>query len=182
MKFYKMGRGGEEIHYPEPTVFQESPWFEEDFFMNRCEHKHELPIPYYVTNRYDPLDFPLSHNKLVSESFLNLIKKLNTEYESFESKLYYEKKEEMWGPFYTMLFPEYELFNWDKSEYEIDDGIICSMDKIVLDKSKTENLNIKNNIFILKELPTKLLCTEIAKKAIEDAGLKGMTFKEIEVM
>lgn len=31
MKFYEMGRGGEEIHFPEPTVFQESPWFAERF-------------------------------------------------------------------------------------------------------------------------------------------------------
>ena len=182
MKFYEMGSGGEEIHYPEPTVFQESPWFEEKFYRNECEHKHELPIPYYVTNRYDPLDFPLSHNTLVSESFLNVIKKINTEYESFESKLYYKKKEEMWGTFYTMLFPEYELFNWEKSEYKIDDGIIWSMDKIVLDKSKVMNTKFENNIFVLKEKKTYLLCTEVAKKAIEDAGLKGIGFEELEVM
>lgn len=42
--------------------------------MNRCEHKHELPIPYYVTNIYDSLDFSLSHNRLVSESFLMFLK------------------------------------------------------------------------------------------------------------
>ena len=40
MKFYKMGSGGEEILYPEPDIFEESPWYEEDFFMNRCEHKY----------------------------------------------------------------------------------------------------------------------------------------------
>ena len=182
MKFYKIGRGGEEILYPEPDIFEESPWYEEDFFMNRCEHKYELPIPYYVTNRYDPLDYPLASQKLMSEKFYNVIKKINTEYESFESKIYYEKKEEMWGTFYTMLFPEYELFNWEKSEYRYMNNIIATIKKIVLDKSKVEKTKFENNIFVLKEKKTYLLCTEVAKKAIEDAGLKGISFEELEVM
>ena len=182
MKFYELSNACGRTRYPEPTVFQESPWFEERFYRNECEHKHELPIPYYVTNRYDPLDFPLSKNTLVSESFLNVIKKINTEYESFESKIYYEKKEEMWGTFYTMLFPEYELFNWEKSEYRYMNNIIATIKKIVLDKSKVEKTKFENNIFVLKEKKTYLLCTEVAKKAIEDAGLKGIGFEELEVM
>ncbi len=87
-----------------------------------------------------------------------------------------------------MIYPEYNLLDFENSDckYEINkttgDKNIRLLKKIVLKKSKVEQLNFDNNFFCLKEMPTKLLCTEIAKKAIEEACLTGVNFEELEVM
>lgn len=62
----------------------------------------------------------------MSPRFCGLIKKLNKNLECFESVIKYAGKEKdlkdniLYDDFYTLVFPEYELFNWDASEYVSD--------------------------------------------------------------
>lgn len=169
---------------------EDSLWHKESLFRNRYRNIHEVPIVYCVKNKCKPEDYPSAPAFLVSRRFCELIKKLNKNLECFESTIKYSGKEKDWknkilyNDFYTLVFPEYELFDWDKSEYVSDisfDGrrIVTDTKKIVLDKNK---LNVvDDNFFVLKEKSTKFLCTEIAKNAIENAGLTGIGFEELEI-
>ena len=93
------------------------------------------------------------------------------------------KDKVLYDDFYTLVFPEYELFDWEASEYVSDisfDGrrIVTDTKKIVLDRNKLNAVD--DNYFVLKEKSTKFLCTEMAKDAIENAGLAGIGFEELE--
>ncbi|MCR5062768.1 MAG: hypothetical protein K6A89_05730 [Treponema sp.] len=190
--------------YAEFQVAEESPWAGGLLFMNRYEKVQTLPIEYKTTNKVKPSDFPYSYNFLVSENFLDVIKKLNEEFEALESVVFYKGKNlkayceqsgnadgRIWENFYTMIFPDFKLFNWEKSIYTpklsrvTGERIVTGLEKLVLNKNKiNENeaaLN-KNNIFILNEKRINLLCTENAKLTIEEAGLTGIKFEEVEVM
>ncbi len=190
--------------YAEFQVAEESPWAGGLLFMNRYEKKQTLPIEYKTTNKVKTSDFPYSYNFLVSENFLDVIKKLNEEFEALESAIYYGGKNlkayceqsgnadgRIWENFYTMIFPEYNLFNWEKSIYTpkvsrvTGERIVTDLKKLVLDKNIIDEnkaaLN-KNNFFSLTEEPIKRFCTEKAKLAIEEAGLTGIEFEEVEVM
>ena len=112
---------------------------------------------------------------------------MNSDIKAFESELFY-KNEKIWDIFYTLIFPEYSFFNWEKSDYEADENEktgekdIWLLRKLVLDKAKELNISNLNNFFVLKEDPLTIICTEIAKNAIEEAGLTGVNFRELEVM
>lgn len=186
MKFFKINGDINSIKYPEPRVYEESNWKQENLFMNQCFHIHELPIKYNVENNYNPLSYPLADSKLVSEEFYNIIRELNLNYKSFESELYLNKKDKLWDNYYTIIFPEFELFNWEYSEYRSRIGKsgkkhIMFLKKLILDGEKIKNMNFIDNFFVLKELPTRLICTEKAKLAIEKANLTGINFEELEV-
>ena len=88
-----------------------------------------------------------------------------------------------WDIYYSMIFPEYEAFNFEKSEYDTgpygeDVGII---DTLVLSKEKLSHVDRENNIFALKEASVVIICTEIAKDMIEAAGIKDVAFTELSV-
>lgn len=82
-----------------------------------------------------------------------------------------------------MIFPEYEVLNLEKSEYDTgpygDD--VCMIDKIVLSKEKLSHVAVANNIFALKESSVIILCTETAKDMIESAGIKDVRFTALPV-
>lgn len=169
---------------------EDSLWHKESLFRNRYRSIHEVPIVYCVKNKCKPEDYPSAPACLVSPRFCGLIKKLNKNLECFESMIKYAGKEKdlkdkiLYDDFYTLVFPEYELFNWDASEYVSDisfDGrrIVTDTKKIVLDKNKLNAVD--DNFFVLKEKSTKFLCTEMAKDAIENAGLTGIGFEELEI-
>ena len=187
MKFYKINRGANTTKFCEIHFFNESLWKNEELYFNKYEEKHEIPIKYELNNQYDPKSFPSSDAFLVSEKFFSVIKKLNKDFEYFESELYYKKNEKMWGNYYTVIFPEYELFNWNKSDYSlfpsnnISSKDISFLRKIVLDNEKIMNRETANQFFVLSESSCNLLCTETAKQAIEDAGLFDIIFEEIPV-
>ena len=168
---------------------EDSLWHKESLFRNRYRSIHEVPIVYCVKNKCKPEDYPSAPACLVSSRFCELIKKLNNNVECFESVIKYAGKEKnlkdkiLYDDFYTLVFPEYELFNWDVSEYVSDisfDGrrIVTDTKKIVLDRNKLNAVD--DNFFVLKEKSTKFLCTEMAKDAIENAGLTGIGFEELE--
>ncbi|MDE5581648.1 MAG: hypothetical protein K2I95_09545 [Treponemataceae bacterium] len=168
---------------------EDSLWHKESLFRNRYRSIHEVPIVYCVKNKCKPEDYPSAPACLVSPRFCGLIKKLNKNVECFESVIKYAGKEKdlkdkiLYDDFYTLVFPEYELFNWDASEYVSDisfDGrrIVTDTKKIVLDRNKLNAVD--DNFFALKEKSTKFLCTEMAKDAIENAGLTGIGFEELE--
>ncbi len=169
---------------------EDNLWHKESLFRNRYRSIHEVPIVYCVKNKCKPEDYPSAPACLVSSRFYALIKKLNKKLECFESVIKYSGKEKdlkdkiLYDDFYTLVFPEYELFNWNASEYVSDisfDGrrIVTDTKKIVLDKNKCNAID--DNFFVLKEKSTKFLCTEVAKEAIENAGLTGIGFEELEL-
>ncbi len=82
-----------------------------------------------------------------------------------------------------MLFPEYEAFNFEKSEYTtgVDGERVCFVNKLVLSKEKISHIDAENNIFALKEDTIVILCTETAKDMIEAAGIKDIRFTELPV-
>ncbi len=191
--------------YVEFKIDEESPWIKEMLFRSEYETKHDLPIPLYTKNKLKPNDYPYSAEAhIISKKFLDVIKNLNSDFEALESVVFYKGKNlkayceqsgnadgRIWENFYTMIFPDFKLFNWEKSIYTpkvsrvTGEQIVTGLEKLVLNKNKiNENeaaLN-KNNIFILNEKRINLLCTEKAKLAIEEAGLTGIEFEEVEVM
>ena len=168
---------------------EDSLWHKESLVRNRYRSIHEVPIVYCVKNKCKPEDYPSAPACLVSPRICGLIKKFNKNLECFESVIKYAGKEKdlkdkvLYDDFYTLVFPEYELFNWDVSEYVSDIGfggrrIVTDTKKIVLDRNKLNAVD--DNFFVLKEKSTKFLCTEMAKDAIENAGLTGIGFEELE--
>lgn len=187
--------------YAEFQIADNSPWAGGLLFMNQYEQKNKLSVPYNTSNKNKPTDFPYSYNNIVSENFLKIIRQLNADFEALESVVYYNGKNfenycaqsgnsdgRIWGNFYTIIFPEYKLFNWEKSIYTsainhvTGEKIVTELKELRLDK-KLIDRNIdslqKNNFFILAEKPVVLLCTENAKKEIEESGLTGIQFEEI---
>ena len=187
--------------YAEFQIADNSPWAGGLLFMNQYEQKNKLPVPYNTSNKNKPTDFPYSYNNIVSENFFKIIRQLNADFEALESVVYYNGKNfenycaqsgnsdgRIWGNFYTIIFPEYKLFNWEKSIYTsaishvTGEKIVTELKELRLDK-KLIDRNIdslqKNNFFILAEKPVVLLCTENAKKEIEESGLTGIQFEEI---
>lgn len=155
MKYYKLNRGGgERLKYPEPELFGE--WEEEPLFSNDWENRNlKLPVTMYVKNKYNPGDYPLAGSKLVSQKLLDIIKQLNKDYKAFPTQLYYKEKDPIWDIYYSMIFPECEAFNFEKSEYDagIDGEGIGLIDNLVLSKEKLSHMSVENNIFALKETP-----------------------------
>ena len=180
MKYYEIGRGGEGTKYPEPELFGE--WKGEGLWKNKWRNRDlKLPVTMSVKNKYNPGDYPLADSALVSEKLLDIIKQLNKDYKALPTQLYYKEKEAIWDIYYSMIFPEYEAFNFEKSEY--DTGPygkgICLIDKLVLSKKKLSQVDVENNIFVLKETDLDIVCTETAKNMIESAGIKDVRFTEL---
>ena len=182
MKIYEVTNEGESTKYCEPQLM--GNWFYEPLFTNKWDDRTiSLPVTMSVNNKYKPEDYPISDTYLVSTKLLEIIKTLNSDYEALPTQMYYKAKEPIWDIYYSMLFPEYKLLNWEKSKYEADtEQIIMSLDKLVLSKEKVVALPPENNLFCLKEKTTRLLCTEKAKKTIEEAGTTGIAFDELEVL
>ncbi len=201
MKFYLINYNAENPQkYARAYIFENNIWKDENLFAGEYKAKHELPIPYYVENKIKPNDFVFAKNILVSKSFLKVIAQVNKDYEAFESQFYYKGKNLksfsestdnktgiIWDLFYTMIFPSYELLNEEKSDCEyiyiesLKKQFIRSINNLVLSSNKVYSQDFNNNIFLLEEKKTYLLCTETAKQAIEEAGLTGIAFEEVPV-
>ncbi len=180
MKYYKLNRGGEETKYPEPKLFGE--WNGEFLWTNEWENRSlTLPVTMSVKNKYNPGNYPLARSKLVSQRLLDIIKQVNKDYEALPTQLYYKEKEPIWDIYYSMLFPEYEAFNFEKSKYDLFGKYIALIDDIVLSGEKLSHVDAENNIFALKEKNTIIICTETAKDMIEAAGIKDIRFTELPV-
>lgn len=183
MKYYELDRGNlDTTKFCEPRLFGE--WEEEFLWMNLWENRElKLPVTMTVKNKYNPGDYPLARSKLVSQRLLNIIKQLNKDYEVLPTQLYYKEKEPIWDTYYSMIFPEYEAFNFEKSEYDagIDGEGIWLIDKLVLSKEKLSQVGTENNVFALKEKRIIIICTETAKNMIEAAGIKDVDFTELPV-
>lgn len=182
MKYYKLGRGGESTKYPEPQLFGE--WKGESLWMNLWENRElKLPVTMSVKNKYNPGDYPLADSKLVSQRLLDIIKQVNKDYEALLTQLYYKEKEPIWNTYYSMIFPEYEAFNFEKSDYTtgVDGERVCFINKLVLSEEKLSHIDVENNIFALKEDTIVIFCTETAKNMIEAAGIKDVSFTELPV-
>ena len=182
MKIYEITNEGESTKYCNPQLM--GSWFHEPLFMNWWDDRTiSRPVTMSVNNKYKPEDYPIARTKLVSKKLLEIIKTLNRNYEALPTQMYYKAKEPIWDIYYSMLFPGYELLNWEKSKYEADEErIIMSLDKLVISKGKLAALSLENNLFCLKECQVFLLCTEKAKKTIEEAGTTGIAFDELEVL
>ena len=183
MKFYKFFRYSTAIKYSECFIKSDCIWKNENLYSNNISEIHNSIVEYDLSKNIAPIDFPNADAFLVSEKFFNIIKKLNTNYHSFESKLFW-KKEPKDFIFFTVIFPKYKILNLEKSDYETDyvygteEKFIWRINKIVLNK---DALNIKDNFFCLEEESLTLICTETAKQAIEEAGLTGIAFEEVPV-
>lgn len=183
MKYYSFEPCGvETTKFCEPRLFGE--WEEEFLWMNLWENRElKLPVTMSVKNKYNPGDYPLARSKLVSQKLLDIIKQLNKDYEALPTQLYYKEKEPIWEIYYSMIFPEYEAFNFEKSKYEtgIDGERVCLIDKLVLSKEKLSHVDTANNIFVIKETNLDIICTETAKDMIEAVGIKDVSFTELPV-
>ena len=183
MKYYSFKPCGvETTKFCEPKLCGE--WAEEGLWKNKWRNSNiKLPVTMTVKNRYNPRDYPLADSALVSQKLLDIIKRLNKDYEALPTQLYYKEKEPIWDIHYSMIFPEYEVFNFEKSEYDAGpygEGI-CMIDKLVLSKEKLSHVDVENNIFVLKEKTILIICTETAKNMIEAAGIKDVDFTELPV-
>ena len=181
MKYYSFKPCGvETTKFCEPELFDE--WAEEGLWKNKWRNRNlKLPVTMYVKNRYNPGDYPLAGAKLVSEKLLDIIKKLNKNYETLPTQLYYREKEPIWDIYYSMIFPEYEAFNFEKSRYTLFRNRILDLEKLVLSKEKLSHVDTANNIFVIKETVLDIVCTETAKDMIEAAGIKDVRFTELPV-
>ena len=183
MEYYTLEPCGiETTKFCEPEVFGE---WEDEFLKGNYwkDRTLKLPITMSVDNKYNPGDYPLADSHLVSQKLLNIIRRLNKDFEVLPTQLFYKAKEPIWDTYYTILFPEYDAFNFKRSVYDtgIDGESVCLIDKLVLSKEKLSHVDTTNNIFVLKETKLDIICTETAKNMIEEAGIKDVNFTEIPV-
>ena len=124
MKYYSFKPCGvETTKFCEPRFFGE--WEGEFLWMNLWENRElKLPVTMSVKNKYNPGDYPLADSKLVSQRLFDIIKQLNKDYEALPTQLYYKEKEQIWDIYYSMIFPEYEAFNFEKSCFHFS-GYFC---------------------------------------------------------
>ena len=196
MKIYRINRAPA-IKFCELELNIENEWSNEDLELNSYKLEHTLPIEYFTNNKNNPYDFPLAEGYVVSNKFYKIIVKINKNFKAFESKIYYNGKNkkqyleknkslEIWDNYFTIIFPEYELLNYEKADFETCTSFVTGkefvshIEKLVLDKEKLQKIS-SNHFFILKEKKVYLLCTETAKQAIEEAGLTGIAFEEVPV-
>ncbi|MDE5581647.1 MAG: hypothetical protein K2I95_09540 [Treponemataceae bacterium] len=181
MKYYSFKPCGvETTKFCEPKLCGE--WAEEGLWKNKWRNSNiKLPVTMTVKNRYNPRDYPLADSALVSQRLLDTIKQLNKDYEALPTQLYYKEKEPIWDTYYSMIFPEYEVFNFDKSRYILFRDKILDLEELVLSKEKLSHVDIANNIFVIKETPVIIICTETAKDMIEAVGIKDVRFTELPV-
>lgn len=181
MKYYSLEPCGiETTKFCEPEVFGE--WEDEFLKANRWKDRSlKLPITMSVDNKYNPGDYPLADSHLVSQKFLEVIRIVNKDIEILPTQLFYKAKELIWDTYYTIFFPEYEAFNFDKSQYTLFRNKIVGLKKLVLSKEKLSLVDTANNIFVLKETKLDVICTETAKNTIEKAGIKDVRFTELPV-
>lgn len=177
--------GSGSTKYCEVRIPQDNAWFEEKRLKaNKWEDRSlPLPIPMNANNKYKPDDFPIASTKLVSKKILDCIKAVNKDYEALPTQIYY-KGEKVYDLYYTMFFPEYPVFNYEESSYSTlsnNPKSIAMLDTLVLEKKKVAELPSENNVFCVKELTTRIVCTEIAKEAFEKAKVVGMRFEELEI-
>lgn len=185
MKYYMIQGGSGSTRYCELRIPQDSVWFQEEFLQaNEWNNRNlPLPIPMNANNKYKPDDFPMADSTLVSKKVLDCIKAVNKSYEALPTQIYY-KGEKIYDLYYTMLFPEYPLLNYEESDYETtrkNPKNIWMLRNLILEKKKIEMLPKDNSIFCVQELTTRIICTEIAKDALEKAGVIGMKFEELEI-
>ncbi len=195
MKYYSFEPCGvETTKFCEPELFGE--WKGEWLWKNKWRNRNlTLPVTMTVKNKYNPRDYPLAGSKLVSQRLLNIVKQLNKDYEALPTQLYYKEKDPIWDTYYSMIFPEYEAFNFEKSkyksfrevfdfensEYKLSRDGILDLEELVLSKEKLSRVDTVNNIFVIKETNLDVVCTEIAKDMIEAAGIKDVAFTELPV-
>lgn len=181
MKYYSFKPCGvETTKFCEPKLF--CKWEREGLFANDWDNRElELPVTMTVKNRYNPGDYPLADSHLVSQRLLNLIKKINQDFEAVPTQIYYKKKKPIWDIYYSMIFLEYEVLNMEKSKYSLFGKYIVQIDDIVLNADKIHIHGEKNGIFALKEKSTIIICTETAKDMIESVGIKDVSFTEVPV-
>ncbi|MDD5929640.1 MAG: hypothetical protein PUC37_07540 [Spirochaetales bacterium] len=196
MKIYKITKAAM-IKFCELRICDISDWINEKLYLNSFKEVHNLPICYYTNNTNNPHDFPLAEGNVVSKKFYKIIASNNKNIKAFESKIYYNGKNkkqyleknkslEIWDNYYTIIFPEYDLLNYEKSDFETDTSFVTGkefvshIEKLVIDKEKLQK-NTSDHFFILQEKKLYLLCTETAKQAIEEAGLIGIAFEEVQV-
>ena len=196
MKIYRINKAPA-INFCELEINNENEWSNENLELNFYKVEHQLPIEYFTNNTNNPYDFPLAEGNVVSKKFYKIISSSNKNIKAFESKIYYNGKNkkqyleknkslEIWDNYYTIIFPEYDLLNYEKSDFETDTSFVTGkefvshIEKLVIDKDKLQK-NTSDHFFILQEKKVYLLCTEKAKQAIEDAGLTGIAFEEVPV-
>lgn len=185
MKYYKFFRYNTAMKYSECFIKDNSIWKNENLYCNEIQEIHNENIEYVLSKNIAPVDFPNADAFLISKRFFDIINKLNKNFSSFKSLLFW-KNEITDFDFYTIIFPKYKLLNLSKSDYETDhvydtnEEFIWRINKIVLNK-KQINILKDDNFFCLEEEPITLICTGIAKQAIEEAGLTGIAFVEVPV-
>ena len=181
MKYYSFKPCGvETTKFCEPRLFGE--WEEEPLFSNDWENRElKLPVTMTVKKKYNPGDDPLADSKMVSQKLLDVIKQVNKDYEALPTQLYYKEKEPIWDIYYSMIFPEYEVLNLEKSKYSLFEKYIVQIYDIFLDADKILVPGERNGIFALKEKSTVIICTEIAKDMIEAAGIRDVSFTELPI-
>ena len=106
MKYYSLESCGiETTKFCEPEVFGE---WEDEFLKGNYwkDRSLKLPITMSVANKYNPGDYPLADSHLVSQRLLNIIKRLNNDFEVLPTQLFYKAKEPIWDTYYTLLFPD----------------------------------------------------------------------------
>lgn len=67
MKCYKVIRAGGDPRFCFPSVDKNSLWLKENLYCHEYKESHELPIPYIVENNYEPIDYLVAHNNIVSK-------------------------------------------------------------------------------------------------------------------
>lgn len=182
MKIYKIGRGGKTTKFCSTHIDFDNPWSDISFFSGKIEKIYNLPIIYHARNKNKPHDYPLCANgRLVSNRFLDIIKKLTANIQIFPSEIYY-KDEKIADGYNTVVFTRsYPFIDWKKSICENKSGYAIHIDKLVLSKGKLKEIPESEKIFVMKEEEVYLFATEEGKKMIEEAGIKGVIFTEVEV-
>jgi len=163
-------------------VKQKSPWFRTDFYVNEKIEINGMPIIEFETINSALSDIPYSPDAfLVSDKFYKIIKQMNNKTMPISSNIYKKDKLITDNYFVVIFFNQYSVVDWERSNCRREYDIAYSIRKLVLSKNQIDKIPKNEMIFASKEAIGYILITEEGKKIVENAGISGVMFEEIEV-
>ncbi len=182
---YFLLRGENTERYPECSIPQNDPWFDEDLTFGRAiKTVHELPIKYQVSNNMKLNDYPYGARWFViSNKFAAVLRQLTDEYQEFPSSIY--RKSVLLADDYTsfVFTTSYPVLSLERSKYrEYGYGVVLGLTKTVLDGRKLKDVRNNIEIFRMTESIGTIILTENGKNRIVEAGITGVDFEEAEVV
>ena len=138
----------------------------------------------YFFNKADYMESDLGQ-PVVTPRLLSVLDSISNKIQKYKAQLYYQNKPLSENHFAINLESAYDCMNLVRSEYSKSDisgkETIFVVRKLILSKEKLSQIPQDEHLFRLKEFTPVTIIDEYGKNLIEEAGVVGVEFQELEV-